>query len=296
MSELAEDRARVARDLAAMIVRCDEHTDAGGTSFTGETRFAPSLVGPPGRLHGGLHAYARVFPILDALPAHRGVATYPCHLRQGLYRPLPLEEIVPFRGTYSRTDEDYTLEVDHAPAGKLHTIATRARASSPDLAWFRDALARTGDERCEKEIKAQGDVPIRMFRDLAVMPLDRAMRTGGAPSCARFMREDGGVGVSAMCVGLDLLAAVTQGYAWNSHIFTTRIDLVVEAASAEPEVELVMLADRASEPDAECHVRPVAMRDGSEQGPAKVRVMLADVGVTRAYAHGTFTLVPVKRS
>ena len=137
---------------------------------------------------------------------------------------------------------------------------------------------------------------MRFYRELTVMPLDRAMRMGGAPSSARFMREDGGVDASAMCIGLDLLAAVTQGYAWNSHIFTTRIDLVIEAGSIDGSVELVMLADRASEPDPECHVRPVAMRDGSEHGPTKVRVLLADVDVTRAYAHGTFTLVPVKRS
>ena len=133
MNQLDSDRARITADLGAMIERFNATTTVDGseTTFQGQARFSPSLVGPPGRLHGGLHAYARIFPILERLEAHRNVQTFPCRIVLGLYRPLPLDESVTFAGSYSRTSAGYALSVDHAEGGKLHATAANAASVAP---------------------------------------------------------------------------------------------------------------------------------------------------------------------
>ena len=291
---LPDDRARVRNDLRAVIERVEvREASAGRVHLVGTSRFGTSLVGPPGRLHGGLHAYARIFPILAKVPGHDAATTFPCRIELDLYRPLPLDESVPFEATYSRDESGFVLDVRHADTVRLASRAHTATGVDPRLAWFRDAYARSHAEAPEREIKAQGDVPMRMHRELVVMPMDRTMRTTGSPTFAKFADEDGRVDLAAMCVALDLVGAVTQGYAWTSRIFTARIDLVLERDAVPGDVDLVLLADRRSEPDLDCPLRPVSI-PGGEAGPTKVRVLLADASFERAYAHGTFTIVPAK--
>lgn len=287
----SEDRARIRADLDAMVESLDSvPAPDGALLVSGRMRFGTSLVGPPGRLHGGLHAYARTLAVLDRIPAHDPRTTYPVRLDLALYRPLPLDESVDFHARYARDERGYELVCDHAEREKLRAIATPARDVDPGLAWFRSAYERVRSRPPLHTITAHRDVPVAVHDELLAVELTPAVR-GGSPSLARFVGDDGVLGAPVVCVALDLLGAVTQGYAWQSRIFTARIDLVLTAASFASERPLLALSDRRSEPDAEARVRPAALRDGTLVPPTKVRVLLTDETVSEALAYGTLTLV-----
>ena len=75
------DRSAVRRDLEQAIVglSVSEHG-----AFTGTACFGPSLLGPPGRLHGGLHAYTRLLSVWRALHG-----SLPARVRLELKFPIP---------------------------------------------------------------------------------------------------------------------------------------------------------------------------------------------------------------
>jgi hypothetical protein len=93
-------------------------------AFRGDAFFGEALAGPPGRLHGGLHAYARVLSILRALRGPSALTqAFPLELDMRLERALPLETALTFEGTY--TESAGELRAAHALLG--HPQAGRAR-------------------------------------------------------------------------------------------------------------------------------------------------------------------------
>jgi len=295
MIELFEDRARIHRELTSLLESIDVRDAGDGTlAVSGTVRFGKSLVGPPNRLHGGLHVFARTIAVLDALgdQVRDQVGEGPVAVTLGLYRPLPLEESVPFSGTFRRNGADFELVTDFADREKLHAVARSAHDVESHLAWFESAYRRAQAEPPIYEIRAQGDIPMAVHEDVVIMPLGHAMRTGGSPTFARFVGEDGSLDAAAISVALDLLGAVTQGYAWKSRIYTARIDLVLAARTVPGTTDAVAMSYRNGVFDPEAKVRPAPLLSGELAGPTRVRVILADAVFERAFAYGTITLVP----
>jgi hypothetical protein len=292
MTEPSEDRAHIRRDLAAIVESIESHREPDGVEIVrGRMRFGPSLVGPPGRLHGGLHAYARTLALLERLPSHDPATTYPVRLTLGLYRPLMLEESVAFGGTYRRDERGYELVVDHAENEKLRSIARPASDVDPCLAWFREAYTRVRDREPIRRVEARG-VPLEIHEEVFVMRVTDALRNDPAQSLARFALEDGAIDAPVICVALDVIGAATQGYGWYSRIYTARMDLVLTRPSIPTGVELIALSDRRGAVDLEARARPAALSDGTIAPPTKIRVLLPDSSVFEAFAYGTLTLVP----
>lgn len=292
MVDVSQDRARISSALDAVVERLEVVFNGSGTQrVTGSMRFDPILVGPPGRLHGGLHAYTRTLTLLEWLEIQGVEHLLPIRLDLGLYRKLPLDESVAFSATYTKLGDEYSFASDFAERDKLHAVASRGTGVDSRLAWFADAYRRTRGETPIQTIPAQGDVPMSFYEDVVVAPLDRAMREGGSPSFARYVRPDGSLDAMSICVALDLLAAVTMGFTWRSWSFTARIDLVFESLVVPRGVDVIAMADRRSEPDPDARVRPALLPDGTEASPTKVRVLLAEPSFEHAIAHGTITLV-----
>lgn len=295
MLPLSDDRERIHRELRSILESIETTAEPDGSlRLTGSMRFGASLVGPKDRLHGGLHAYARTLAVLEALAsrgAHDSATTYPVHLVLTLNRPLPLETSAPFEGHYRADSDGYELVTDFAEREKLRARATRSPDPHGPLAWFRDAVGRTEGREPIHTIKAQTDVPMHVFDEIIVAPIDQSTRGEASRSYARFVESDGSITPAAVCVFIDLLGAVTQGYAWKSRIFTTRMDVVLTSPSIPGDVDLLAISDRDGQPDPESLVRPAPTKDGMS-GPIKVRVMLVDRALERVYAHGTITLIP----
>lgn len=293
MVELSQDRTRISSALDSVVERVEVVFNGSGTQrVTGSMRFDPVLVGPPGRLHGGLHAFTRTLALLDWLEIQGVEQLLPIRLDLGLYRKLPLDESVAFSATYTKLGDEYSFSSDFAERGKLHAVAGRGSSADSRLGWFADAYRRTRGETPVQTIPAQRDIPMHFFEDVVVVSLDRAMRDGGSPSFARYVRPDGSLDAMSMCIALDLLGAVTMGFAWKSWSFTARIDLTFESLVVPAGVDVIMMADRRTEPDPEALVRPAPIGNGTEVGATKVRVLLAEPSFDRAIAHGTITLVP----
>ncbi len=83
-----------------------ERSPDGIHRFRGEMKFAhQALMGPPGRLQGGLHCVARIFPLLRRISIHEHASTFPCRIYVRLEKGLPLHETVPYEASYQRSKD-----------------------------------------------------------------------------------------------------------------------------------------------------------------------------------------------
>jgi ketopantoate reductase len=143
LDPMLERRHRIRSEIARSIESFELEEDGPGElTVRGVSRFGPSLVGPPGRLHGGLHAYARLFRILEEIPAHDGARTFPCRATLRLGKPIMLGEPVAFEGRYRHDADGYTLEIRHDETERLSGTVRSVAAEGDPLARFRDPYAR----------------------------------------------------------------------------------------------------------------------------------------------------------
>ena len=278
-------------ELATSIERLELRPETpDGRAFHGSARFGASLVGPPGWLHGGLHAYARVFPVLDAIASHDPRTTFPCRVALGLGKPLVLEESIPFDGRYAHDERGFVLEVRHADSDRLKTRVTTDTTTCAKLERFRalhaDYLAHR-DEAPEVKVR---DVAVRGRPEVIVIEAGVDVRRG-TPTLAALLDRDGSADAALGCVLLDIAAAVVLGWELDSRCYTVRMELVLERSRIPANVDVVALGDRAMTPDTSVPIEPVDVR-GRLVGPMAIDVLLADAALETVFAHGTITLVP----
>lgn len=288
-----ERRLRIRKEIEDSIESLEiEETADGAQTFRGVARFGPSLVGPPGRLHGGLHAYARLFRPLAAMPAHDPASTFPCRATLSLGRAIYLEEPVPFEGRYTRDAEGYRLEIRHGEGDRLvGTLRSTAIEGDP-LAPFRDPYARARTRPPLAEVQAQYDQQARIDEELVLLRVDPAARRE-LRSVSQVVAPDNSVDAMFHCVQLDVVGAVVAGWQLQGHCYTVALDLTIVRERAEPDADLVVMGHRTTRPDPDSPFRPVEVR-GELVGPIVVDVALADAALETLYAFGTVTMLPVR--
>lgn len=247
-------------------------------SFTGVARFGPALVGPPGRLHGGLHAYARLVSVWQAL---QGELPGPVRLKLDILHPLRLDERCAFTG---RMDGN-RLETNFLGHPGLSASAVPASAEPPGLRARFAALLEQDEPR--STLMAAGTVHTHIGSHLVKMQASSPAVLDDGDAVARFLPPGEPADTVWICGALDLLGAVVQGFGWRSHVFTVRMDLTVRSAVVSGPV--VLLGDRETREDVAVSLPPLAGR-----GPRTVSVLLADPELQDIHAWGEITLYPAR--
>lgn len=279
-SATAED---VRRDLSTAIQSLSIQEDG---TFSGSALFGPALVGPPGRLHGGLHAYVRTLQLLDAvLPGVSG----PKHLRLDLLKALRLEREAPFSGT-AAGGEDWRLTSRFLNNERLCAEIQRG-THAPEAVLEHFAALRDADGTPMSFMAAES-VPVKAGSTLVSMAAERPALLDHGDPINRFLQPDGSADAVWMCGALDFLAAVVQGFGWHRHVLTVRIELTLAAERLEGPV--LVLGDRQTRPDPRVSLAPVQIGDALK-GPHAVSVLLTDPELSEAYAWGEVTLQPARR-
>lgn len=286
------DRAELRRELEGSVREIVLEPTDGGVAFRGRASYGPMLEGPPRKLHGGLHAYARLFPLLPRIAEHPPERTYPCRLTLGLGQPIHLDTEIPFDGRYLADASAYRLEVRHAESAKLEaTLASTVLAADP-IARFRDAHSRTRVEEPLARVTAERDLPMSVHTDLLLVEADRKTRER-CVSLSAYLTERDTVDAVLVCVLLDVVGAVVLAWETQGHCYTLRMDLTIHQAEIPAEVDLVALGLRETSPDEGVRARPVEVA-GRSFGPTAVDVLLADAALTTPYASGRITVLPAR--
>jgi hypothetical protein len=274
------DVPSVRRDLAGAIEDLQRHEDG---RLTGTARLGEALVGPPGRLHGGMHACVRLLSILDSItprPVER------VRLQLDLLQPIRLGVPCPFSGRYS-DGEDWRLETRFLDDARLDAVATPAAAPPPEMMARFSSLHK--EDEPVFEIMALDTVRVCIGSKLVSAAAASPEALDEGTGVGRFITPEGKADAAWICVVLDLIAAVVQGIAWRSHVLTVRMDLSIATRVLDGPV--LLLGDRQTRPDERVPLRPLNV--GEEQrGARAVTVLLTDPGIEHAHAWGEISLYP----
>lgn len=286
------DRDEVRRQLDASVVELRIDRGSGAIRFEGTSSFGPALEGPPGRLHGGLHAYARLFPLLAAIPDHGGVATFPCALELRLRRAIDLGTPIGFRGTYEAGD-DFRLSVEHGEGDRLAASLRRAHVQDDPIERFRERALAIRDAEPGARMVAERDLRVDIHPELVRIDASAdARRT--TSTLSTYLAPDGSVDAALVCMLLDVVGAVVLGWDVQGRCYTVRMQVVVASPTIGADEDLIALADRRTRPDPSVGMRPVDLGDRLVE-PTEVAVLLTDPELRRAHAWGSITMVAATR-
>ncbi|MFO0693772.1 MAG: hypothetical protein U0230_09480 [Polyangiales bacterium] len=259
------------------------------TTFEGAVAPGPELVGPPGRLHGGLHPMLRLFLPLSKLGVSESL---PLHVELSLRAAIPLEATTTFTGDLR---EDASGLVVHTRFGDQGRLDAEARSTLGDAgleAFARDHRECTSEPEV-KNILARGSVPMRIGRKTVLMDADTAFferetEVGG------YRTTDGGLDEAFAGVVLDLIGAVAVAAVHKTKVFTTHLSLDFHARKLPPGTTLLALSSIARTfPDTESGVKPVEV-NGVLVPPTRVPVLLASSDLSTPFVSGLVTVVPVR--
>ncbi len=282
--------------LSRIIVDLEEAEGPDGeVRARGAMRFGAALRGPPGRLHGGHHAFARTLTILARLRAHEGAATFPCALDVNVQRALPLEEAVPYEATYRRS-ADGAWELTTRLLG---TDRLRASARSLPSATLLDDAERERWRTLHAESVAEArsltvfGVEVRNAPRAIWVEAREPRRTAPASQHAALVDAQGVFGAPFVCTQLDFMGAICRSTVLVHPHFTKHIELRLAAEIIAADTHLICLADRTTiEPDAASDTPPVEI-GGERVGTVRVKVALFDAAFDRTYGTATVTAHPV---
>ncbi|MCA9532900.1 MAG: hypothetical protein KC593_04445 [Myxococcales bacterium] len=285
--------ARAALD--DLIVDVSEtHEGPTAASLRGRMRFGKALEGPPGRLHGGYHAYVRTLPILERCSLHDAARTFPCALDVEIRQGLALEQEVPFDARYELGDGGWTLHTRFDESERLRATL-RSLPDAPLLT--RDELERYRtlyDESLpsEGQFKMFG-VTVQLGKKLVFVEGRDPLRTQPESQLADLCDAEGAFGPALIAAQLDATGAVAQGTRMRHPHFTKRIELSYAAGRVPASTGFVFVSDRTRiEDDTTSTTAPVEIK-GQRWGTVRVQVALLDASFERALAVGTVTVHPV---
>jgi hypothetical protein len=262
-----------------------------GNAFEGVVTPAPELVGPPGRLNGGLHPALRVFAPLARLGFS---ATRPLNVSLSLRAAIPLEVATPFTGEAHDDARGFVFRSSFGLDGRLLASASSVLADPEGgLGAFRDEHAVCTELPELKTILARGSVPMRIGQKTVQVSMDEAFFEKPSEVGA-YRTRDGAFDDASAGVVLDLLGAVAVAAVQKTSLFTTHLELDFHVRSIPRGTALLGLSSVArTEPDTTSGVKPVDVR-GTLVPPTRVPVLLADASLETAFVSGFVTVVPVR--
>ena len=281
--------------LSRLIIDFDEADQTSGeVRARGLMRFGAALEGPPGRLHGGHHAFVRTLPIVERVTAHEHARTFPCSVDVTLQRPLRLEEAIPFEASYRSDEHGWQLSTRFEGSERL---VARAR-SIPDEPLMDEAELRHW--RALYEEAAPSDDKFEMFGitvylspKLVWLESRDPLRTLPESQHAALVEPGGTLGPAFISTQLDTVGATARGSLMRHPHFTTHIEINFATGQIPAETHLICMADRTRiQEDSSSDSAPVEI-DGRHYGTAQVPVALVDAAFELVFATGRVTVHPV---
>lgn len=262
-------------------------------AFRGSAFFDEALAGPPNRLHGGLHGYARVVSVLRALRGQEALASaFPLSLRMRIERALPLVTPLTFEGSYRSADAGFTLTTRFSDTPKLDAWAESAQPlSEAAVAPFREICARFASEPA-RTLSIRGSFPVTAHRSGCYIDLEDDFFAIPGNELSSALLPDGGMDAAFTCIALDWLGAIGMGVRWQAKLFTTRLQIQLDVDRLPREPLRVMVDCTRPEVDPEEALSPVDLR-GELVMPTSLPVALLSRDLSRAFAVGRVTMVPL---
>lgn len=280
----------VGEALDRAIVRIDAHESCDVTVFDGVARFAPVLVGPPGRLHGGLHLAARTLRVLAALDRSGETTGKPVRIDVALGKAIPLEADVPFDGALVQHGDGFSLETRFLESDRL-TATARALPRYEAPAWLDRAALDRGLREEARRIRILG-IPFSITKTLCfvdVLPGAHDEKN----DLAKYVRDDGRLDATWVCAALDTCAAVSVGVLWDNHLFTTKASLELSTMPIALDRALVLVAHFDEQTSVEDSTMGVVRVGDRELTTTRIPVTLLYRDDLTPIAHGDFELHPV---
>lgn len=281
--------------LSRLIIQYDEAQQADGeVRAHGSMYFGPALEGPPGRLHGGHHAFVRTLPIVERITAHEHARTFPCSVDVVLEQGLKLEEEVPFEARYRCGEDTWSLETRFQGTDRL---VARAESISSEPLMDTDELSRW---RALYEAAQPGDESFQMFgfpvhisEHLVWLESRDPLRTLPESQHAALVGPHGKLGAVFISTQLDTVGATARGVVMRHPHFTKHIQIEFATGSIPQETHLICMADRSRLEDlSDSGSAPVEIK-GKAYGTARTPVALVDASFEQAFASGWVTVHPV---
>jgi len=281
--------------LSRLIIEFDEADEAEGkVRAHGLMRFGAALEGPPGRLHGGHHAFVRTLPIVERVTAHEHARTFPCSVDVTLQQGLRLEEAIPFEASYRSEGDAWQLTTRFEGTDRL---IARAR-SIPDVPLMDTAElerwrtlfdeASPSDNRFE-----MFGFDVHLAPKLVWIESRDPLRTLPESQHAALVEPGGTLGPAFVSTQLDTVGATARGAIMRHPHFTKHIEIQFATGHIPAETHLLCLADRTRlEEDPTSETAPVEIK-GQVYGTARVPVALIDAGFKEVFATGKVTVHPV---
>jgi hypothetical protein len=284
--------------LSRLIIAYEEALQPDGeVRAHGSMRFGAALEGPPGRLHGGHHAFVRTLPILERITAHEHARTFPCSVDVVLEQGLNLEQDVPFEARY-RSDRD-SWELDTRFVGTDRLVA-HAKSIPQGLLLSSNERARW---RSLYHAAAPGDDSFEMFgftvhlsNNLVWLESCDPLATLPESQHAALVGPDGSLGPVFVSTQLDTVGATARGVVMRHPHFTTRIEIQFATGSIPQETHLICLADRTRLQEVQDSSSAPVEINGQMYGTARTPVALFDAAFEHTYATGWVTVHPVDPS
>jgi hypothetical protein len=281
--------------LSRLIIDFDEADHEGGeVRAQGMMRFGSALEGPPGRLHGGHHAFVRTLPIVERVTAHEHARTFPCSVDVSMQQGLRLEQEIPFEATYRSDGDSWRLTTRFEGTDRLvahaHSIADAPLMDAAELAHWRGLYEGISSE--DDSFEMFGFV-IHLSRDLVWLESRDPLNTVPESQHAALVEPDGTLGPAFVTTQLDTVGATARGALMRHPHFTKHIEIQFATGRIPAETHLLCLADRTRvEEDATSDTAPVEIK-GRVFGTAHIPVALVDAEFNRVFATGKVTAHPV---
>lgn len=258
--------------------------------FEGSMKFDNmALMGPPGRLQGGLHCVARTFPILHRIETHKKKRMFPCAINVRLAKAIPLFQEVPFTATYSEGENGWWLTSRFLKTDRLDAAAwqlpNRPLLSETEIARWKAAHRQALEEKTRQEVRIMG------LDYVGTSELFWGIVPAGSPHdkkspVHRFLTREGKLSLAFLCYHLDIVGAIALAVQLQQPRFTTHVALTIAGDTIPTDETLLFIADRSSEePDKHSKARPVTIR-GEKYGTSILETLLVNESFTKVYGHG----------
>ena len=284
--------------LSRLIIEFDETSQPGGeVRAHGVMRLGVALEGPPGRLHGGHHAFVRTLPIVERVTVHEHARTFPCSVDVTMQQGLRLEEAIPFEATYRSEEESWELTTRFKGTDRLvahaHSIPDVPLMDAAELERWRALYAETSPD--DDSFEMFGFV-IHLSPNVVWLESRDPLNTLPESQHAALVEPGGTLGPAFVSTQLDTVGATARGSLMRHPHFTKHIEIQFATGHIPAETNLLCLADRTRmEEDPTSDTAPVEI-NGQVYGTARVPVALVAADFSRVYATGTVTAHPVDPS
>ena len=281
--------------LSRLIIEFDEADQAEGeVRAHGLMRFGSALEGPPGRLHGGHHAFVRTLPIVERVTAHEHARTFPCSVDVTLQQGLRLEEDIPFEASYRSEGGVWELTTRFEGTDRLvahaRSIPDAPLINAAELERWRALYAEISPSDDSFEMFG---ITVHLSPKLVWVESRDPLRTLPESQHAALVEPGGTLGPAFVSTQLDTVGATARGAVMRHPHFTKHIEIQFATGHIPAETHLLCLADRTRmEEDPTSKTTPVEIH-GEVYGTVRVPVALVDAAFEQVFATGRVTVHPV---